>query len=165
MILVIVTGLAACGPASSDNPPGQESRVTVSGPASRSTGQGGKIFTSPKAADNQTGSASGTATVPGRDNAGQVGKFLSKPEAPPTVETAARDTLPFPDIPASIVKGLDSPDARDRLQALDHWEQKGSKPSLDPVFEALEDENEAVRAKATAIIEQYWEQGKERERG
>ena len=165
MILVIGTGLAACGPASSDNPPSQESRASVSGPAPRSTGQGGKILIPPKAADNQTGSASGTEIVPGGDNAGQGDRLLSKPEDISNVETTARDTLPVPGIPASIVKGLGSPDARDRLQALDHWDQKGSKPSLDPVFEALEDENDAVRAKATAIIEQYWEQGKERERG
>ena len=68
----------------------------------------------------------------------------------------------LPGIPESIAKGLDSPDARERLQALDQWEKKGSKAPLDPVFEALEDENEAVRVKAMAIIEQRWAADQER---
>ncbi|HSQ50965.1 MAG TPA: hypothetical protein VLL94_06820 [Nitrospiraceae bacterium] len=68
----------------------------------------------------------------------------------------------LPGIPESIAKGLDSPDARERLQALDQWEKEGSKAPLDPVFEALEDENEAVRVKAMAIIEQRWAADQER---
>jgi HEAT repeat protein len=80
------------------------------------------------------------------------------------METDGRDKVPVPGIPTSVAKGLDSPDAGERLRALNHWGEKGSKAPLDPVFEALEDENEAVRGKATAIIEQYWTQEKERER-
>jgi len=56
-------------------------------------------------------------------------------------------------IPLSVEKDLHSPEARDRYRALDHWEAKDSKVPLDPVFEALEDEDPAVRAKATAIVE------------
>lgn len=100
----------------------------------------------------------------GGDNIGQ-GDKLSKPAGTPNVETDGRDKLPVPGIPDSIAKGLDSPDARVRLQALDHWEKKGSKAPLDPLFEAMEDEDEAVRAKATAIIEQQWTIEHERERG
>ncbi|MBH0190156.1 MAG: hypothetical protein HP493_15295 [Nitrospira sp.] len=49
------------------------------------------------------------------------------------------------------------PDARERFRALSHWEEKGEvKAPLDAVFEAMEDEDEAVRAKATAIVEQRW---------
>ncbi len=36
---------------------------------------------------------------------------------------------------------------------------------LDPVFEAMEDDDPAVRAKATAIVEQYWAREQEREKG
>jgi hypothetical protein len=72
-------------------------------------------------------------------------------------------------LPASIAKDLASPDARTRYRALDHWETKEdsklSKSPLDPVFEAMEDEDEAVRAKATAIVEQYWTAEQEREKG
>jgi len=114
--------------------------------------------------ENQTGAASGRGIVPGVDTAGQGDKLLSKPEGTPNVETGGRDKVPIPGIPASIANGLDSPDPRLRLKALNHWDTKVIKAPLDPVFEALEDENEAVRAKATAIIEQYWTKEQERER-
>jgi hypothetical protein len=67
-------------------------------------------------------------------------------------------------LPLSVAKDLHSPEARDRYRALDHWETKDSKASLDPVFEALEDDDPAVRAKATAIVERYWEAEEEREK-
>lgn len=67
-------------------------------------------------------------------------------------------------IPLSVEKDLQSPEARDRYRALDHWEAKDSKAPLDPVFEAMEDEDEAVRAKATAIVERYWEAEQEGEK-
>jgi hypothetical protein len=73
--------------------------------------------------------------------------------------------LPVPSIPDSIAKDIGSPDARTRYRALDHWEAKDSKAPLDPVFEAMEDEDEAVRAKATAIVEQSWAAEQEREKG
>lgn len=75
------------------------------------------------------------------------------------------DKLPVPGVPESIAKDLTSPDAYNRLHALDHWEKKGTKASLDPVFEALEDESESVRAKATEIIERQWAHEREREKG
>jgi hypothetical protein len=40
------------------------------------------------------------------------------------------------------------------LRTLDHWDANKTTAPLDPVFDALEDENEAVRSKATQIIEQ-----------
>ncbi|MBH0183389.1 MAG: hypothetical protein HP490_17430 [Nitrospira sp.] len=48
----------------------------------------------------------------------------------------------------------------------DHWEEQGeAKAPLDPVFEAMEDEDEAVRAKATAIVEQRWAAAHDRKKG
>lgn len=161
--LMLLAGLAGCGPASSDNAPSLESRASVGGPAARTTGQGEKGFIPLAAAGERIGSASGRGTVPGGDSIGQEDK-LSKPAGIANVESDGRDKLPVPGIPESIAKGLDSLDVRDRIQALDHWEKKGAKPPLDPVFEALEDENDAVRAKATAIIEQQWAIERERER-
>lgn len=58
--------------------------------------------------------------------------------------------------PRSILADLASPEARTRLRALEHWEEKDSKVSLEAVFEALEDEDEAVRTKAESIVEQRW---------
>lgn len=54
----------------------------------------------------------------------------------------------------SIAKELDSPDVSVRLRALDLWVQQGPKASLDPLVVALDDEDETVRAKAMALIEQ-----------
>lgn len=66
-------------------------------------------------------------------------------------------------IPFSVAKDLQSPEARDRYRALDYWDAKDSQAPLDPVFEAIEDDDPAVRAKATAIVEQYWATEEERE--
>jgi len=154
-------GLAACGPASSDSTPNVGPRA--SGSATRGTGQGEKTQSSPTSLGNETGVASGKGTAPGGDTARQGDKLPLKSDNPSDVEADGREKLPDLGIPNAIAKGLDSPNVLDRLQALDHWEKKGSKAPLDPVFEALEDENEAVRAKATAIIEQQW--ASERERG
>ena len=149
--LMLLAGLAGCGPASSDNAPSLESRASVSGPSvsKQSPLPGNNPLTpvsqavSPVAlaSVNGTGSASGVGTVPGGDK------------------------LPVPSIPDSIAKDIGSPDARTRYRALDHWEAKDSKAPLDPVFEAMEDEDEAVRAKATAIVEKHWAAEKEREKG
>lgn len=79
-----------------------------------------------------------------------------------------------PSIPQSIEKDLGSPDAHVRYRALDYWEAKDSKAPLDPVFDALEDQDETVRGRATEIVERHWaveqerekrEMGKEREKG
>ena len=160
---MLLAGLVGCGPTSSDNAPSLESRASVTGQAARGSGQGGKTGVTPLSSGNEIGSASGKGTVSGGDNIGSR-DTLSKPADIATSGTDGRDKAPIPGIPESIAKDLDSPDARDRLRALEHWEKKGAKPHLDPVFEALEDENDAVRAKATAIIEQQWAIERERER-
>ena len=58
--------------------------------------------------------------------------------------------------PAPSLKGLDSLDPHVRLHALEQWPAAGPKASLDPLFAALEDEDDAVRAKAVELIERYW---------
>jgi hypothetical protein len=68
-----------------------------------------------------------------------------------------------PPIPSSVASDLSSTDARVRYQALDYWEAKDSKTPLDPVFEAMEDHDEAVRARATEIVERHWAVEQERE--
>jgi HEAT repeat protein len=56
-----------------------------------------------------------------------------------------------------MVKGLESPDVHVRLQTLDRVAKQRTIASLDPLIAALEDENEDVRTRATAILERYWE--------
>ncbi len=79
----------------------------------------------------------------------------------------AEDPRSPPDssIPQTITNDLNSPDARVRYRALDHWQDKDSKAPLDPVFEAMEDGDEGVREKATTIVEQRWAEEQEKERG
>lgn len=154
--LMLIAGLAGCGPASSDNAPSLESRASVGRSATRGVVQGENGFIPLVASGDGIGSASGTGTVPRGDNAGQGDKLLFNAAATPNVETDGRDKLPVPGIPESIAKGLDSTNARVRLQAMNHWEAQGTKAPLDPLFAALDDEDGYVRAKATEIIERYW---------
>lgn len=142
LTLMFLVGLAGCGPASSDHAPGLETRASVDGASLSKQGL----------------SPGNNSLTPITQAAGSV------PIASGNATGVAPDKLPVPGIPESIAKDLDSPDARLRIQALNHWDTKGTKAPLDPVFEALEDENEAVRAKATAIIEQRWAAEQEKER-
>lgn len=83
---------------------------------------------------------------------------LEKGEGKATTAEQAEDRS-FPSKPSIvqlIAKDLASPDVRDRYLALDHWEAKDSTAPFDPVFEAREDKDEAVRARAAAIVEQYY---------
>lgn len=142
--VVVCLLLAGCGSPASDKPASLESRAG-----------NGKL-------EDRTGTAQ-----PRVGNAGQA--------APQSVTaTGSSDTrqqgnkgapsLP-PNIPVATTMDLSSPDARVRYRALDHWEAKDSTASLDPVFKAMEDEDPAVRAKATAIVEQRWAAEQERESG
>jgi HEAT repeat protein len=82
----------------------------------------------------------------------------------PKGKTNGHDQSTVPDVPASVIKDLDSPDAHVRFQALNYWTKPESTASLEPLFVALEDEDEAVRAKATEIVEARWAIEQERER-
>lgn len=155
--LMLLAGLAGCGSASTDNAQTLESRTGPRAPAARSTGQGEKAWIPPLPPDSRPGFMSGTgATAAVGGNLSQGDKLTLKPEGMPHVEPDGRETLSVPDIPESIAKGLESTDARERLQAMNHWEVPGTKVPLDPLFEAVDDEDEVVRAKATEIIERYW---------
>lgn len=66
-------------------------------------------------------------------------------------------------IPHAVSHDLASPDARTRLRALEYWEHNDGNVPLDAVFEAIEDEDEAVRARATTIIEHRWDNEQEKQ--
>lgn len=83
----------------------------------------------------------------------------------PASETEERDNRPIPGVPDLVMRDLGSADPRERYRALEHWNIKGGDAPLDPVFEALEDEDEDVREKATAIVERRWAEEQEREQG
>lgn len=128
--LMFLAGLAGCGQAGSGNTTGLEARASTSG----SAGQGEKTL------------------LP----SGQGDKPLAKSVGAPKLDTDGDKNSSAPSIPDSIAKDFESPYARIRLQALDYWATQGTKAPLDPLLEALEDEDEDVRAKAAKIAEQHW---------
>lgn len=158
--MMLFTGLAACGPASSDNAPNLGPRASVSGPAlsKESSSPGNNSLPPLPQAVSPLSLASVNGTVPRWD------KPPSKSAGTPIVETVEDKllksieekksaALPVPD---SIAKDFESPYARIRLQALDYWATQGTKAPLDPLLEALEDDDAEVRAKAAKIAEEQW---------
>jgi len=147
---VLVIGLVGCGTSASDPASDLDSRASaIQGPA-----------TEPQAA----GMASdGEASV----GEGSIPRSSLAPNQPAHIaeQTDGGDPAPALNIPDTIAKDLSSSNPRARYAALDYWSTKGTEAPLDPVFDAMEDEDPAVRAKATAIVEHYWAADEEREKG
>jgi len=154
--LMLLAGLAGCGPASSDNAPSLESRASVDGPSLSKQGPSpGNNPLTPitqaasslsLASVNGTGSASGTGIVPGGDNAQAVPVLSSEPGHP--VEGLV--------VPEWMAQKLNSPKVRVRLQALETWAQSAQPGAVDPLILAFEDKDERVRARAQQLLEQEW---------
>lgn len=152
--LVFLTGLAGCGPPSSDNAPNLESRAGMGGlPLSTqgpSPGNNPLTPVTPAASPvplvsvNGTDSSSGTGGVPGGDSPNTVSVSSSK----------STDTLEPLVVPAWMAKELDSPDVRVRLLALETWTQTAPLGAIDPLILALEDKDERVQNRAMELIEQ-----------
>lgn len=144
----LLAGLAGCGPGGSGNAPSLEARASEA-----------KVSTSPPTQENGATSAPGKGTVPGGDK--PLSKSAGTPNRIETVEDKKIKSIEdkksaATPIPNLIANALSSPDANVRLKALDYWATQGTTAPLDPLLEALEDENEGVRTKATKIAEQHW---------
>ncbi|MFO0699307.1 MAG: hypothetical protein U0236_08770 [Nitrospira sp.] len=141
---LLLAGLIGCGSPASDKSANTELHAANGKPEDRkgavqpSAGKPAKTDSAPKAATSPTGTPLPLTAVP-RD---------------------ADDRL---NIPEAVAKDLGSSDARDRYRALDYWEKKDSKAPIDPIYDAMEDDDPSVRAKAAAILKQYMEAGEERE--
>ena len=151
--LMLVAGLAGCGPASSDNTPSLESRASVGGPSLSEQGPSPRNdpFTSaaspvPLALVNGPGAAAGSGTVPGGDSPHAVPVLSSEPGHPV-------DGLV---VPEWMAQKLNSPNVRVRLRALETWAQSAPPGAVDPLILAFEDKDERVRARAQQLIEQDW---------
>ena len=147
--------MAGCGSPASDKPASLGARSQAGGLAASGPSQGESPSGASRTSDTQTGLPKGSEATRGANTSATA----------LTGEPDERDGTLVPGLPESIAKDLGSPDARDRLRALDHWGTEGTTAPLDPVFEAMEDEDEAVRARATAIVEQSWAAEQEREQG
>ena len=153
---VLITGLVGCGAPSSDTTSDFNSRATATHSTDVGAERSGQDF------DRGARVGGGIAE---NDQSGQHDES--------TLDHLARtpgkidDSIPpsTPSIPDTIAKDLSSSNPRARHDALDYWETKGTHAPLDPVFDAMEDEDPAVRAKATAIIEQRWAEEEVREKG
>jgi hypothetical protein len=154
--LMLLAGLAGCGPTSSDNAPSLESRASVGGPPlpkqspipGRNPVTPATQSTSPTtlASGNEIALASGRGIDPGEDSPNAVSAKSTKPA----------EVLEPLVVPAWMAKELDSPDVGTRLRALDTWVQSAPPGADDPLILALENKDERVRARAMELIEQNW---------
>jgi hypothetical protein len=169
--LMFLAGLAGCGPASSDKAQNLGSSASVGGsPLSKqdlsprtgpltTTANPRALAAGPKslASGNGAGSASGKwALMAGGSNNIQGSGQLFVPADNSYHEDDKTPVRVIPNVPEAIAQGLTSPDASARLQALNYWGKPENKAPLDPLYEAVEDVDPAVRAKATEIIERQW---------
>jgi hypothetical protein len=151
--LMLLAGLAGCGPASSDNAPSLESRSSVGGsllseqgPSPRNDPFTPAASPVPLALVNGTGYASGTGTVPGGEN----------PYAVPVPSSESAHPVDGLVVPEWMAQKLNSPNVRVRLRALETWAQSAPPGVVDPLILAFEDKDERVRARAQQLIEQDW---------
>ncbi len=159
--LMLLAGLAGCGPASSDNAPSLESRASVSGPPLSNQGPSPRNnpFTPaasplPLASVNGTDATSGKGTVPGGDS----------PHAVPVLSSDPAHPVDGLVVPEWMAQKLNSPNVRVRLRALETWAQSAPPGAVDPLILAFEDKDERVRARAQQLIEQDWERKAEAEK-
>ena len=136
MSLMLLAGLAGCGPASSDN---ASSRTDLLASAASST----TANLVPLASENGTGS------VPGKGTA----------MAPSAKPANPMDVL---DVPAWIAKDLASPDVDTRLRALETWVLIAPVGSIDPLILAFVSDDDRVRTRALELIQQDWARAADR---
>lgn len=67
-------------------------------------------------------------------------------------------------MPAWMANDLASTDVHMKLQTLDRWAQAAPVGSVDPLVQALEDEDDRVQDKALALLEEDWRRAQEDER-
>jgi hypothetical protein len=138
LCLLLLVGLAGCGPASSENTPSSRTDTLASAASS--------VLASPAplASDNGNGSVSEKGKVPVGDSPKTASAPSSKPANPMRVL----------EVPAWFAKDLASPDVGTRLRALDTWLLTAPGGSIDPLILAFENDEERVQARAMELIGQ-----------
>jgi hypothetical protein len=153
--LMLLAGLAGCGPAPSDNAPTLDPRasqgeppLSQNNPPPRtdliaSATSSAKPSPAPLVLENGNGSLPGKGTVSGGDSPPAAPSSSTKPVTPLVV-------------PAWMAKDLASPDVDTRLRSLETWVLNAPVGSIDPLILAFENDEERVRARAMELIEQDW---------
>ncbi|MGH7207994.1 MAG: hypothetical protein ACREIL_01280 [Nitrospiraceae bacterium] len=160
--LILLAGLAGCGPPSSDQAPGLDSRAA----APNNTAAVAPETNRP--APTQT-SGRGPAALPAPTKPGLLRTESSRgrppaPEARAPSTAASLDTQPREARAAAERAQQDAwaqwyaavrehPDVSVRLQALEQWAQQPGE-AIDPVTAALVDEDEQVRGRAQDLYDQ-----------
>lgn len=138
-----LAGLSGCGPAASEHAQNLQSSTSLS-------------------AQSESQHISQGTTAPRNDLFPWAASPVSLSEPPGPNQApidAQEEPASMPEnlvLPTWVAQAMDSREVSVRLQALDMWGQQGSNASLDPLVVALDDEDDDVRAKAMAIIEQNW---------
>ena len=146
MSLMLLAGLAGCGPASSDN---ASSRTDLLASAASST----TANPVPLASENGTGSVPGKGTAPVGDT----------PKAAPAPSAKPANPMDDLDVPAWFAKDLASADVATRLRALEIWALTAPVGSIDPLILAYgTNDDERVQARAMELIEQDWARAADR---
>lgn len=148
--LIVLVGLAGCGPAPSDHAPSLEPRASLGGPSELQP-----------VSQHSPSTHHAPVTLPASPAP------LAAPRAsnPAPTQDQQEAPAPLPEqlvLPIWIAQALASPEVPVRLRALDLWAQQGPKAPLNPLMLALEDENERVQARALELIEQDWAQAAEK---
>lgn len=158
MSLLLLAGLAGCGPTPSDNAPTFEARASQDEPPLSqknppprtdliaSATSSAKTSPAPLVSENGNGSLPGKGPVSGGDSPNAVSASSTKPVNPMNVL----------DVPTWMTKDLASPDVDTRLRALETWVLTAPGGSIDPLILAFENDEERVRARAMELIEQDW---------
>lgn len=166
--LVLLVGLAGCGPAPSDQAANSASRSAVGGPSEsspvsqQSPSPRTDSFTPvtpaaspvPRASVQGTGAASGMGTLPGGDSRQVVSAPSPNPVDSPNLVDS--DSLDIRVVPDWMANELASPYVGDRLRALDTWQQSAPQGAVGPLIVAFEkDKDERVRARAMELLLQH----------
>jgi len=140
LLSISLAELSGCGPAAPDYSPSLESRASLVMPSKSQS-----VTQHPSAPGKGLSTPAASSVAPAAS--------IDKPA------TTQEEPAPLPEhlsLPIWIAQALDAPEASVRIQALDMWAQQGAQAPLDPLVVALDDENDDVRTKAMAIIEQHW---------
>jgi hypothetical protein len=164
MSLLLLAGLAGCGPAPSDNAPTLDPRanqgeppLSQKNPPPRtdliaSATSSPKTSPAPLVSENGNSSLPGKETVSGGDSPHAAPAPFAKPANP-------MDSLVIPDW---IAKDLASADVDTRLRALETWVLIAPVGSIDPLILAFGNDDEQVRGRAMELIQQDWARAADR---
>lgn len=161
MFLAVLDG---CGPASSDNTPGLESRASVGRPSL--SNQGLPPGNNPLIPITQAGSPSSLAPVNATAAASGMGRVSGGDSlhAEPILSSEPGHPVEGLVVPESMTQKLRSPNVLVRLRALEAWAREAPPGAVDPFILAFEDKDERVRARAQKLIERDWARKAEAEK-